>query len=498
MRTPTTYLFALLKSLSTKERARVRKDLKDNQSSGDWSLDLFNFLNKQEEYDHAQLLARFPDKSPGAISNRKVWLFDRICQSLIENGRYLDVSNRMRELRERLGLVELLQKRNLIDPALREIEKAIEIAREIESFDDFVKLLDLKGFIIQEKYGGEELLTILEEIANEKQRCYSYMENLLAFQRLESLVEAVTPDYDDNSKTKLLLTRISTNELLDDYRAVTGKAKIIQFRLRRWVARTKGDYQSMLSLLLSTREFFEKNRPLLNDSRSLASYVSVIYQSGMLYSYFGEFENAKKALSELNQVGKKRDSVISGWLPWGKQKTLELYIAGKSKDRKLLESSLDEILRKTDRLNQVSNRERVVLLYKTMEVLVILGRYREALNISRLLGNDNSPIRRDLVEAARIIELLIFYTTGNDLLEDRISMVKEEVTEEARTRFEFIFHFLESVFQSDFDSRPKLEKEFQLKISDKYLDKITLEYFDFKWWIKAKIENKIMWETTKN
>ena len=67
----------------------------------------------------------------------------------------------------------------------------IETANEIEAFEEMLTLLDLQSKILPEKYGGMELVEYQEEILNRKKRCYSALENLISYQRLETRIESV-------------------------------------------------------------------------------------------------------------------------------------------------------------------------------------------------------------------------------------------------------------------------------------------------------------------
>jgi hypothetical protein len=120
-------LFQLIKSLEKSEKRNFKLYIKRNSSSGDLkSIQLFDALDKMEEYDEAQLLKKNKNLSKQQLSNVKAHLYREILSSLrlIRQEENIDI-----QLHEQLDFARILYNKGLYLQSLKTLDKIKDNAR---------------------------------------------------------------------------------------------------------------------------------------------------------------------------------------------------------------------------------------------------------------------------------------------------------------------------------------------------------------------------------
>ena len=120
-------LFQLIKSLQKSEKRNLK--LFVNRNSGSESLksiQLFDALDKMQEYDEALLLKKVPSVSKLQLSNTKALLYRQILSSLrvLKDDRNVDL-----QLHEMLDHARILYNKGLYHQTLKVLEKIKDLAR---------------------------------------------------------------------------------------------------------------------------------------------------------------------------------------------------------------------------------------------------------------------------------------------------------------------------------------------------------------------------------
>ena len=121
-------LFQLIKSLEKSEKRNFKLYITRNSSSLDLkSIQLFDALDKMEDYDEAQLLNKNKNIRKAQLSNAKAHLYREILSSLrlIRNDDNVDI-----QLHEQLDYARILYNKGLYLQSLRTLERIKETARE--------------------------------------------------------------------------------------------------------------------------------------------------------------------------------------------------------------------------------------------------------------------------------------------------------------------------------------------------------------------------------
>src|ERR1700742_4620041 len=120
-------LFQLIKSLEKSEKRNFKLYITRNSASEDLkSIQLFDALDKMEEYDEAQLLSKSKSLKKAQLSNAKAHLYREILSSLrlIRNEQNIDI-----QLHEQLDYARILYNKGLYLQSLKTLDRIKELAR---------------------------------------------------------------------------------------------------------------------------------------------------------------------------------------------------------------------------------------------------------------------------------------------------------------------------------------------------------------------------------
>lgn len=127
-------IWQLIQSMSPQEKRFFRRDyaLYDKEKELPLYLALFDTINKQEEYDEAELIRQLkPRLKPDNISYTKNYLYEQICQALLRQNQSQEQDA---EIFGQLQLIRVFRKKGLYKQALKIWQKAIVQARALELF----------------------------------------------------------------------------------------------------------------------------------------------------------------------------------------------------------------------------------------------------------------------------------------------------------------------------------------------------------------------------
>src|SRR6201994_327696 len=125
-------LFQLIKSLEKSEKRNFKLYIKRNSGSEDLkSIQLFDALDKMDEYDEAQLLSKNKNLRKQQLSNAKAHLYREILSSLrlIRQEENIDL-----QLHEQLDHARILYNKGLYLQSLKILDRMKELARENSQF----------------------------------------------------------------------------------------------------------------------------------------------------------------------------------------------------------------------------------------------------------------------------------------------------------------------------------------------------------------------------
>src|SRR5258708_14917148 len=132
-------LFQLIKSLEKSEKRNLKLYIKRNSGSEDLKItQLFDAMDKMEEYDEAQLLKKNKSIKKQQLSNAKAHLYRQILSSLrlIKNDDNIDI-----QLHEQLDYARILYNQGLYLQSLKMLDRIKENARSYNQLTFLLQVL---------------------------------------------------------------------------------------------------------------------------------------------------------------------------------------------------------------------------------------------------------------------------------------------------------------------------------------------------------------------
>src|ERR1700742_3817118 len=174
-------LFQLIKSLEKSEKRNFKLYITRNSASEDLkSIQLFDALDKMEEYDEAQLLSKNKNLRKAQLSNAKAHLYREILSSLrlIRNDQNIDI-----QLHEQLDYARILYNKGLYLQSLKTLDRIKELARANNQVTFLLQVLFFEKTIeslhitrsMQDR--ADQLATEVDEV-NDRLQSISQLSNL--------------------------------------------------------------------------------------------------------------------------------------------------------------------------------------------------------------------------------------------------------------------------------------------------------------------------------
>jgi hypothetical protein len=135
-------LFQLIRSLEKAEKRHFKLFIKRNSSNENLKIvQLFDALDKMEEYEEDKLLKRLPSVQKIQLSNLKAHLYKQILASLrlLKSSDSLDL-----QLNEQFDYAHILYKKGLFLQSLKLLEKAKEVAKAHHKFSFLTQAISLE------------------------------------------------------------------------------------------------------------------------------------------------------------------------------------------------------------------------------------------------------------------------------------------------------------------------------------------------------------------
>jgi len=488
-------LFQLINSLEKSEKRNFKLFVKRNSSSEELkSIQLFDALDKMNDYNEAVLLKKNPSISKGQLSNLKALLYKQILSSLriIKDEANIDL-----QLNELMAYARILYNKGLYLQSLKSLDKLKELAK------------------------AHNQLTYLQQVLFFEKK----IEVLYITRSMQNRANQLTQESDAVNDILLKVNKLSNLSL-----------QLYSWYIQHGHARNAGDVKSIT-------EYFEANLPPLADNANNFYEKLYLHQSYCWYafirldfvqyyrqcqkwvdifeqypemlpvetaSYIKGMHNLMSAHFDLRNE-EKMEASIKKFEQFARTKAVKQnpnnlilvyqYLYTARLNYHFLQGSFDKGLRMVPFLEkmlkqygQYLDAHRVlVFYYKIASLYFGSGNSSRAIDYLNRIINSKADLRTDLQCYARLLHLIAHYELGNfDLLEyliksvyrfmskmDNLSKVEDE-----------IFDFLKRSFKLGAQAlKPEFEK---LLLSLKKYEGNPLEarafaYLDIISWLQSKI-----------
>jgi hypothetical protein len=491
-------LFQLIKSLEKSEKRNFKLYITRNSSSEDLkSIQLFDALDKMEEYDEAQLLSKNKNIRKAQLSNAKAHLYREILSSLrlIRQEDNIDI-----QLHEQLDYARILYNKGLYLQSLRTLDRIKENARAHHQVTFLLQVLFFEKTIeslhitrsMQDR--ADQLAGELDAV-NEQLRLISQLSNLA----LQLYSWYIRNGVARNEKDEVAVQEFFEKNLPVDLSGSTGfYERLYQYQSFCWYAFIRQDFLLYYRYTQKWVDLFDKEPFMLVIETS--QYIKGMHN--LLSAHFDLLNDAKftetlKLFEEFSESEIVRNNVNNRI-----QTFVYLYISKLNKH--FIDGTFTEGLSLVpyieDKLTEYwiyLDRHRILVFYYKIACLYFgSGDYGKTVDyLNKIINWKVDNLRTDLQCYSRLLHLIAHYELGNfDLLEYLIKSVYRFMAKMGNLSLveEEIFRFLRKSFTLSPD---KLKPEFgKLLEKLKRYEKNRFEtrafvYLDIISWLESKIEH---------
>jgi hypothetical protein len=490
-------LFQLIKSLEKSEKRNFKLYIRRNSGSEDLkSIQLFDAMDKMEDYDEAQLLNKNKNLRKPQLSNAKAHLYREILSSLrlIRQEENIDI-----QLHEQLDFARILYNKGLYLQSLRTLDRIKENAKAHNQVTFLLQVLFFEKTIealhitrsMQDR--ADQLAMEVDEV-NDRLQLISQLSNL----SLELYSWYIRNGVARNEKDEAAVQEFFEKNLPADLSRCQGfYEKLYQYQSFCWYAFIRQDFLLYYRYTQKWVDLFDKEPFMVGIETS--HYIKGMHN--LLGAHFDLLNDQKfaetlaafEAFSESEIVRNNVNNRIQTFVYLYISKLNQHFIYGTFTEGLSLVPYIEEKLKE---YWIYLDRHRILVFYYKIACLYFgSGDYGATIDYLNKIINWKVDLRTDLQCYSRLLHLIAHYELGNfELLEyltksvyrfmakmENLSLVEEE-----------IFRFLRKSFNL---SPGRLKPEFgklleKLKTYEKNrFETRAFIYLDVISWLESKIQD---------
>lgn len=493
-------LFQLIHSLEKSEKRHFKLYIKRNSAKEDLKIvQLFDAMDKMQEYDEKLLLKKLPGTEKPQLSNLKTHLYRQLLASLrlLKRTENLDF-----ELNEQLDYARILYYKGLYLQSLKILEKVKETAVAFHQDTILIQVISLEKKIetlhitrrLKDK--ADHLAVEALEVHN-RRRIITQLSNLA----LQLYSWYVKNGHARNEKDEAGVKEFFYSHLPVDAYAQTG------FYERLYLYQSYGWYAFIRQDFIQYYRYAQKWVNLFREHDEMINVETGHYIKGMhnlLNAHFDlrnhqQFDIVLEDLEKFahSHIVQHHDNFrVQVFVYIEQAKINRHFMRGTFKEGLSLIPNLEK---KLAEFSLFLDKHRILVFnYKIASLYFGSGDYNTAIDYVQRIINEPIDLRSDLQCYARLLHLLAHYELGNfELMEPltksvfRFMAKMENLTVVEEEMFKFLRNSLKF-------SRHKVRQELEVFLQKiKHLEKNRFEtrafaYLDIISWVESKVYNKPM------
>jgi hypothetical protein len=491
-------LFQLIHSLEKSEKRHFKLYIKRSSTKEDLKIvQLFDALDKLNDYDEKNLLKKLPGIEKPQLSNLKTHLYKQILASLrlLKSAESIDL-----QLNEMFDYAHILYKKGLFQQSLRLLDRAKETAKANQKFNFLVQVLSLEKRI-ETLHITHSMQMRAQQLSAESSEVLSRINMVARLSNLAMLVYSwyIQNGHARNEKDEARLREYLEEQLPPDAWQQTGfYERLYLYQSYNWYAFIRQDFLMYYRYSQKWLDLFEE-QPLMIRVET-GHYIKALHN--LLNAHFDlrnyqKFETVLRRFEEFSKTHRviENDNFrIQSFVYITTAKINQVFMLGTFKEGLLL---VPEIEGKLTQYDLFIDRHRILVLnYKIASLYFGAGNYATSIDYLQRIINDSMDLRNDLQCYARVLHLMAHYELGNfDLMESLTKSVYRFMARRERLTHveEEMFRFLRTSFLA---SRSTLKAEFE-----KFLEKIrrfegnryearVFAYLDLVSWVESKVSQR--------
>ncbi|MEP6597271.1 MAG: hypothetical protein ABJA71_15065 [Ginsengibacter sp.] len=503
---PTNALFQLIKSLKKSEKRNFKLYVKRNSAAEDLKIiQLFDALDKMEQYDEDLLLKKNPSIKKIQLSNLNASLYRQILSSLrlIKDEDNIDI-----QLHEQMDYARILFNKGLFIQSLQVLDKLKKFAEANNQVTYLMQALFFEKKI-ESLYITRSIQNRAEQLANEAK---VVTEKLSMITQLSNLSLQLYGWYikhgharteQDDTEVKLLMEQ---NLPAGAIECKSFYEKLYLYQSLCWYAFIRQDFLSYYRYTQKWVDLFE-NEPFMIEVETTL-YIKAMHNLMGAHFDLQNYEKMTETLqrfekfSHSNVVLQNENNLIQTFVYLNTSRINKHFLEGTFTDGLKL---VPDIIQKLKEYELYLDRHRVLIFYYKIASLYFgSGDSSTTIDYLNKIINWKVDLRTDLQCYSRLLHLIAHYELGNyDLMEYLIKSVYRFMSkmENLSVVEEEIFAFLRRSFHlSKADIKPELEKlllKLKLHEHNRFETRAFL-YLDIVSWLESKIQNIPVQEIIRN
>lgn len=488
-------LFSLIKSL-TKSEKRYFKIIASKRSDDEKSnyLQLFNAIDKQDEYDEEKIIRQFSQTTfIKHLPSEKNYLYFSILKALVL---YHEGNFQFIELDEIRHCATILYNKGLYDQCNKMLTKARKLAISFELFPELLSVaklqLELMPMIAP---SAEELESGFAAILDDEQLAFQKLENINQYHQLYAKFLYLIRSNGELIRNKAelgLYEEVMKSELLEnESKALCYKSKEMFFFITGTYFFIKGDLERAHQQGIRGLEFLSANFGKLT---SVAIYSARISNQCEVCLRMKKYEECEQLLKQLNEI--ETSSTLDKSKIFYRYHDLQLRLhirKGNFEEAIQLVEPIEDGIKLYEENIHLSRA--INMYYYIAYAYFGKGDYRSSLRWISRITSSKTDLRPDLLCFSRLLNLILHIELDNQLQLEYVFKSTYAYFSKRERLYKLEDCFLRFLKKNitPFNSKQKevfssFKEELLLVLQDPY-ENSALEYFDFISWLESKIEN---------
>ncbi len=491
-------LFQLIHSLEKSEKRAFKLYIKRNSPHGDLKIvQLFDVLEKINEYNDTLVLKRIPSIKKQQLSNLKAHLYKELLSSLrlLKNNDDLDI-----QLHEQLDYARILYNKGLYLQSLKILERIKELALSFNQDSFLIRIISLEKKIetlhitrsLQNR--AEELAAEANGVA-EKRIIISKLSNLA----LQLYGWYIKNGHARNEKDEEAVKTFFRQHLPPHAQTLTGfYERLYFFQSYCWLGFIRQDFLMYYRYTQKWVQLFTEQPQMI--SVETAHYIKGLHN--LLNAHFDLRNYAKfeatltlfEDFSRLPVVTQNKNNEVQTFVYLSTARINQHFLLGTFQKGVTLIPQLEE---KLNEYYLFLDRHRIlVFYYKIASLYFGNGNWEKCIDYLQKIINWKVDLRNDLQCYARLLHLLAHYELRNfDIMEHLTKSVYRFMAkmENLTVIEEEMFRFIKNNFNA---SPQKLQPQFEKLLTtikqyeNSRFESRAFAYLDIISWLESKVSNK--------
>ena len=497
-------LFTLIKSLKKSEKRyfKVSEAVEGDKKY----IRLFNIIDKQEAFDHDQVLLADPDFKSSQLSNLKAHLYQKVLQSLRSYSASSVPSIKIHDL---IDHAQILFNKSLYDQCAQTLKKAKKLAIKSDNLELQLEILKWEKSVIPH-ISTRETRSRVHLIINDVQEVTKRINNINNFTNLQVRLQSMYRKIGFiRNETDYITIKKEFYGLLENFKEdnLSISEKISLYSLYIGYYFFIQDFESGYDFAKKWVKLFDGEKTLIVSK--LEMYITglnnlLIAQNKL--SKYREFQSTRRALRSLNNLSSVRlnENIRLKLLKYTYVHEFNrLFMLGDfERGVELIERirpGLEQFI------SQLDPHSRMILFYKTACLYFGNNDFKTAINwLNKIINSADVDLREDIHGFARILNLISHFELGNmELIEYyvrstyRFLLKKEDLHQYQKYILNFLKRLNNSITNDELISRFNNLRNNLLPLADDPYEKRPFIYFDIISWLESKIENRYVRDIIK-